>query len=55
MAEALIKYETLDEEQIKDIMKDKEPRPPDGWNIDDESGDDDHPKDSKIGGHATQH
>jgi cell division protease FtsH len=55
MAEALIKYETLDEEQIKDIMNDKEPRPPDGWNIDDEPGDDDHSKDSKIGGHATQH
>jgi len=55
MAEALIKYETLDEEQIKDIINDKEPRPPDGWNIDDEPGDDDHPKDSKIGGHATQH
>jgi len=55
MAEALIKYETLDEEQIKDIMNDKEPRPPDGWNIDDESEDDDHSKDSKIGGHATQH
>jgi cell division protease FtsH len=54
MAEALIKYETLDEEQIKDIMDDKEPRPPDGWNIDDESEDDGHSKDSKIGGHATQ-
>ncbi len=49
MAEALIKYETLDERQIKDIMNDKEPRPPDGWNIDD-----DHSKNSKIGGHATQ-
>ena len=55
MAEALIKYETLDEEQIKDIMNDKEPRPPDGWNIDDESEDDDHSEDSKIGGQATQH
>jgi cell division protease FtsH len=55
MAEALIKYETLDERQIKDIMNDKEPRPPDGWNIDDESEDSDHSKDSKIGGHATQH
>jgi cell division protease FtsH len=55
MAEALIKYETLDEEQIKDIMNDKEPRPPDGWSIDDEPEDDDHSTDSKIGGHATQH
>ena len=55
MAEALIKYETLDEEQIKDIMNDKEPRPPDGWSIDDEPEDDDNSTDSKIGGHATQH
>ena len=28
MAEALIKYETLDENQINDVMNDKEPRPP---------------------------
>ena len=55
MAEALIKYETLDEEQIRDIMNDKEPRPPDGWSIDDEPEDDDNSTDSKIGGHATQH
>ncbi len=55
MAEALIKYETLDEEQIKDIINDKEPRPPDGWSIDDEPEDDDNSTDSKIGGHATQH
>ncbi len=55
MAEALIKYETLDEKQMKDIMSDKEPRPPDGWNIDDESEDDDHSEDCKIGGQATQH
>jgi cell division protease FtsH len=31
MAQALMKYETLDEEQIKDIMAGKEPKPPDGW------------------------
>ena len=30
MAEALIKYETIDEVQIKDIMDDKPPRPPEG-------------------------
>jgi cell division protease FtsH len=31
MAEALIKYETIDEEQIKDIMSGKPPRPPRDW------------------------
>ena len=31
MAEALIKYETIDEQQIRDIMQGKEPRPPKDW------------------------
>ena len=31
MAEALIKYETLDAEQIEDIMSGRTPRPPEGW------------------------
>jgi cell division protease FtsH len=31
MAEALIKYETITDEQIKDIMEGRAPRPPDGW------------------------
>ncbi|MCS6946296.1 MAG: ATP-dependent metalloprotease, partial [Steroidobacteraceae bacterium] len=31
MADALIKYETIDEAQIKDIMAGRTPRPPDGW------------------------
>jgi cell division protease FtsH len=31
MADALIKFETIDEEQIKDIMQGRDPRPPDGW------------------------
>ncbi len=31
MAEALIKYETIDASQIKEIMAGKEPSPPDGW------------------------
>jgi len=64
MANALIKYETIDTEQIKDIMAGKTPRPPDGW--------DDHEpmggggsstdaktskdkKDSAIGGTASEH
>ncbi|MEO0617406.1 MAG: ATP-dependent zinc metalloprotease FtsH [Pseudomonadota bacterium] len=32
MAEALIKYETIDEKQISDIMDGREPRPPADWN-----------------------
>jgi cell division protease FtsH len=31
MAEALIKYETLADDQLKDIMSGRAPRPPDGW------------------------
>jgi cell division protease FtsH len=31
MAAALIKYETIDEEMIKDIMAGREPRPPKDW------------------------
>ena len=55
MAEALIKYETLDENQIDDIMNDKEPRPPEDWDQNDDSSDDDDKIDTKLGGHATQH
>jgi cell division protease FtsH len=32
MAEALMKYETIDEGQIRDIMDGQEPRPPSDWN-----------------------
>tara|TARA_B100000929_G_C15509305_1_gene419793 strand:+ start:3308 stop:5233 length:1926 start_codon:yes stop_codon:yes gene_type:complete len=32
MADALIKYETIDADQIDDIMKGKAPRPPSDWN-----------------------
>jgi cell division protease FtsH len=31
MAQALIKYETIDEDQIKDIMDGRDPRPPSDW------------------------
>ena len=56
MAEALIKYETLDENQIGDIMNDKEPKPPEDWdNSDDSSDDEEKKRDTKLGGHATQH
>ena len=36
MADALMKYETIDSKQIDDIMEGKEPRPPEGWS---DSGD----------------
>jgi cell division protease FtsH len=31
MADALVKYETIDEQQIKDIMAGKAPKPPADW------------------------
>ncbi len=31
MAKALVKYETIDETQIKDIMEGREPQPPEDW------------------------
>ena len=31
MAEALVRYETIDDQMIKDIMAGKEPRPPSDW------------------------
>ena len=37
MAESLLEYETIDADQIDDIMKGKKPRPPESWNDDDES------------------
>lgn len=36
MADALIKYETLDSEQIDDLMASKTPRPPKGWEENDD-------------------
>jgi cell division protease FtsH len=38
MANALIKYETIDENQIKDIMNGQEPRPPEDWDEPSEPG-----------------
>ena len=37
MAEALLKYETIDQHQIDDIMSGAEPREPSDWNNDDET------------------
>jgi cell division protease FtsH len=63
MAEALIKYETIDSDQIDDIMAGKKPRAPSDWMDDDSSGtplaatgDADEPKiDGTIGGPASSH
>ena len=67
MADALVKYETIDTEQIKDIMEGREPRPPKGWS---DSGPPDGsgevagedapapkapPASGEIGGPASQH
>ncbi|MGH8362848.1 MAG: ATP-dependent zinc metalloprotease FtsH [Gammaproteobacteria bacterium] len=38
MAEALMKYETIDAAQIDDIMAGKPPRPPEGWDDSDRGG-----------------
>ncbi|HEY5624191.1 MAG TPA: ATP-dependent zinc metalloprotease FtsH [Gammaproteobacteria bacterium] len=62
MASALMKYETIDEDQIADIMAGKEPRPPEDWD-DSEPGETDvaeapaEPKKPKspLGGPAGQH
>ena len=61
MAGALMKYETLDAEQIDDIMAGKEPRPPEGWTDADSNGGAPAPAraapaaEGKIGGPASQH
>lgn len=62
MADALMKYETIDAKQIKEIMAGKEPTPPEGWDIDlsDDDADDDgkgqkkDAKETSIGGPAEQ-
>ena len=38
MTEALMKYETIDADQLKDIMEGRDPRPPEGWNDGDSPG-----------------
>jgi cell division protease FtsH len=59
MADALMKYETIDGKQIDQIMEGKEPEPPEGWNDSPSSGKNDDSDDleghSKIGGPAEQH
>lgn len=66
MADALIKYETIDKDQINDLMNGRTPQPPQGW---EESGNSDkgsttkdtsvaedkNSADGKIGGPAGEH
>lgn len=66
MADALIRFETIDSEQIDEIMAGKEPSPPRDWSDDDSSGtpkagdgaeaaEEDSEKDGSIGGPASLH
>ena len=62
MADALIKYETLDEAQIKDIMEGREPGPPEGWDDSDSGGEPENTEEDSekepitpLGGPAGQH
>jgi cell division protease FtsH len=49
MAEALIKYETIDDGQIKDIMEGREPRPPEDWEDRDVPGAGTRPRERRDG------
>ncbi len=62
MAEALMKYETIDSDQIDDIMAGKQPRPPQDWSDSEPrtpsggaGASDEKVGDGKIGGPAGQH
>ena len=61
MAKALVKYETIDSDQIKDIMEGKEPRPPEDWGESDDSASGTDPEaptsesTGSIGGPASEH
>lgn len=49
MAEALLKYETIDAEQIRDVMEGREPREPSDWSNDDKDKGKKKPEDSNSG------
>lgn len=59
MAEALMQYETIDAEQIEDIMAGQPPKPPSSWSGDDRGAPPDagepEPTGNPIGGAATEH
>ena len=61
MAKALLEWETIDSDQINDIMDGKPPRPPADWDAPEPTSGDggsssaDEKPDGKIGGPAGQH
>jgi cell division protease FtsH len=62
MAEALMKYETIDERQIADIMKGRQPQPPEDWDEPSEPGEPTQADSTEadggtapLGGPASQH
>jgi cell division protease FtsH len=61
MSKALMKYETLNDVQVKDIMEGREPRPPEDWDDSDDSATTSAKEDTKgettgvIGGPASEH
>ncbi|NOR67808.1 MAG: ATP-dependent zinc metalloprotease FtsH, partial [Woeseiaceae bacterium] len=61
MSKALMKYETLNDVQVKDIMEGREPRPPEDWDDTDDSATTSAKEDTKgettgvIGGPASEH
>ena len=65
MSDALMKYETIDKDQITDLMNGKEPQPPQGWddsssgsdnkNTTESAEEDKSSSDSQIGGTAGEH
>ena len=61
MAEALVKYETIDGSQIEDIMNGKEPKPPEDWNdstdvkADSDTSKPETESTGSIGGPASEH
>lgn len=64
MSDALMKYETIDKDQINDLMNGKEPQPPQGWDDSSSGGTSGKPEtktedksssEGKIGGPAGEH
>ena len=58
MADALIRYETIDEDQIKEIMAGREPKPPEDWDEPSEPGkpvEAEGKRTTPLGGPASQH
>ena len=66
MSDALMKYETIDKEQIADVMAGKTPQPPEGWedssppsgnskNTTESTNEDKASSEGKIGGPAGEH